>query len=99
VAAKKSSRKKTRPSKAEREFVAEAEEILERMREDLAILSDQRASGSEVDPDHVNSIFRSAHSLKGLAGLLSSTACAWGVSGSTARPSTCSTTRSNCSNC
>ncbi|MBW2722779.1 MAG: chemotaxis protein CheA [Deltaproteobacteria bacterium] len=69
MAAKKSSRKKTRPSKAEREFVAEAEEILERMREDLAILSDQRASGSEVDPDHVNSIFRSAHSLKGLAGL------------------------------
>jgi two-component system chemotaxis sensor kinase CheA len=69
VAAKKSSRKKARKSKAEREFVAEAEEILERMREDLALLSDQRASGSEVDPDHVNSIFRSAHSLKGLAGL------------------------------
>ncbi len=69
MAAKKSSRKKSRPSKAEREFVAEAEEILERMREDLATLSDQRASGTEVDPDHVNSIFRSAHSLKGLAGL------------------------------
>ena len=69
MAAKKSKRKQARPSKADLEFVAEAEEILERMREDLANLSDQRASGTEVDPDLVNSIFRSAHSMKGLAGL------------------------------
>ena len=32
-------------SKADREFVSEAEEILERMRLDLADLSDQRAAG------------------------------------------------------
>lgn len=69
MAAKKSNKKKSQPSKANREFVAEAEEILERMREDLATLSDQRASGSEVAPDLVNSIFRAAHSLKGLAGM------------------------------
>ena len=55
--------------KADQEFVSEAEEILERMRLDLADLGDQRASGSEVDPDLVNRLFRSAHSLKGLAGL------------------------------
>ncbi|MCR9097380.1 MAG: chemotaxis protein CheA [bacterium] len=53
------------------EFVAEAEEILERMLEDLAELHDQRheSASGEVDPDLVNQIFRSAHSLKGLAGM------------------------------
>ncbi|MGI9590262.1 MAG: Hpt domain-containing protein, partial [Myxococcota bacterium] len=56
-------------SKADREFVSEAEEILERMRLDLADLGDQRAAGDEVDPELVNRLFRSAHSLKGLAGL------------------------------
>ncbi|MBW1687700.1 MAG: Hpt domain-containing protein, partial [Deltaproteobacteria bacterium] len=55
--------------KADQEFVSEAEEILERMRLDLADLDDQRAAGAEVDPDLVNRLFRSAHSLKGLAGL------------------------------
>lgn len=54
---------------AHREFVSEAEEILERMSEDLADLADQRQTRSEVDPDLVNRIFRSAHSLKGLAGM------------------------------
>ena len=69
MAAKKNSGKKARPSKADREFVAEAEEILERMREGLALLSEQRAGDREVDPNLVNSVFRAAHSLKGLAGL------------------------------
>ncbi len=63
-AAKSSARRK-----ANREFVSEAEEILDRMREDLADLGDQRTNGIEVDPDLVNQIFRSAHSLKGLAGM------------------------------
>ncbi len=57
------------PSKARREFVSEAEEILERMRADLADLLDQRAAGDDVDPDLINGLFRSAHSLKGLASL------------------------------
>jgi two-component system chemotaxis sensor kinase CheA len=52
-----------------REFVSEAEEILERMAEDLSELHEQRAGEREVDPDLVNRIFRSAHSLKGVAGM------------------------------
>ncbi|MDJ0867472.1 MAG: chemotaxis protein CheA [Myxococcota bacterium] len=55
-------------SKAAREFVSEVEEILDRMRGDLSDLADQRARG-ELDPDCVNQLFRSAHSLKGLAGM------------------------------
>ncbi len=68
MAARKS-RKKASRRKADREFVGEAEEILERMREDLANLHDQRSDGGEVEPDLVNGVFRSAHSLKGLAGM------------------------------
>jgi len=56
-------------NKAQREFVSEAEELLERMQSDLADLEDQGANGSEVDPDLLNGLFRSAHSLKGLAGM------------------------------
>ncbi len=55
-------------SKAHREFVSEAEELLDRMSGDLSDLHDQRAVG-EIDPDLVNRIFRSAHSLKGLASM------------------------------
>jgi two-component system chemotaxis sensor kinase CheA len=66
--AKRRTRSRAR-SKADQEFVSEAEEILERMRLDLADLTDVRAAGTEVDPDLVNRLFRSAHSLKGLAGL------------------------------
>jgi two-component system chemotaxis sensor kinase CheA len=55
--------------KADQEFVSEAEEILERMREDYLDLDDQRSSGGEVAPDLINRLFRSAHSLKALAGM------------------------------
>jgi two-component system chemotaxis sensor kinase CheA len=55
--------------RAEREFVSEAEDILERMRRELADLSDARSAGRAVDPELVNCLFRSAHSLKGLAGM------------------------------
>jgi len=55
--------------KADQEFVSEAEEILERMREDYLDLDDQRSAGGEVDPDLINRLFRSAHSLKALAGM------------------------------
>ena len=41
----KKSRATTKATKADKEFVSEAEEILERMRLDLADLSDQR-----IDP-------------------------------------------------
>jgi two-component system chemotaxis sensor kinase CheA len=75
VAAKRSSGKGKKrggaKAKAEdnHEFVSEGEEILERMLEDLSDLQDQRHGAGEVDPDLVNQIFRSAHSLKGLAGM------------------------------
>jgi two-component system chemotaxis sensor kinase CheA len=65
----KSATKGGSKGKAYREFVSEAEEILERMSQDLADLADQRGREGEVDPDLVNNIFRSAHSLKGLAGM------------------------------
>ena len=75
MAAKRSSPKTKKAPKSKKvasddtEFVAEAEEILERMLEDLSDLEDQRLGAGEVDPDLLNRIFRSAHSLKGLAGM------------------------------
>lgn len=55
-------------SRAAREFVSEVEEILDRMRADLADLGDARAGG-HIDPELANRLFRSAHSLKGVAGM------------------------------
>lgn len=55
-------------SKAIKDFLAEAEEIVEQLGTELADLSDM-AEGSEFNPDILNSIFRGAHSLKGLAGM------------------------------
>jgi two-component system chemotaxis sensor kinase CheA len=69
VAKKKTTTRRRRSTKADREFVSEAEEIVERMRNDLADLSDQCSGSGEVDPELLNGIFRSAHSLKALAGL------------------------------
>ena len=57
------------PSKDGREFVAEAEEILEQICGDLCLLHEQRHGEGEVDPELVHRLFRSAHTLKGLAGL------------------------------
>jgi len=54
--------------KAVKEFLAEAEEILDQLSLDLVSLSDC-ADGGECSPDLVNSVFRAAHSLKGLAGM------------------------------
>jgi two-component system chemotaxis sensor kinase CheA len=68
VAARRS-RSRTTRSKAQREFVSEAEELLERMRSELSDLADQRNARGEVDPELLNRVFRSAHSLKGLAGM------------------------------
>lgn len=54
--------------KAIRDFLAEAEEIVEQLGSELADLSDM-AEGGDFKPDVLNSIFRGAHSLKGLAGM------------------------------
>ncbi|GAB4294792.1 MAG: chemotaxis protein CheA [Desulfuromonadia bacterium] len=50
------------------DFLAESEEILDSLSEDLADLADCADAG-EYNPDLLNSIFRGAHSLKGLAGM------------------------------
>ena len=55
-------------TKAIQDFLAEAEEIVEQLGTELADLSDMAESG-ELNPDVLNSIFRGAHSLKGLAGM------------------------------
>ncbi len=55
-------------TKAIQDFLAEAEEIVEQLGSELADLSDMVESG-ELNPDVLNSIFRGAHSLKGLAGM------------------------------
>jgi two-component system chemotaxis sensor kinase CheA len=50
-----------------KEFVAEATEIIERLSSELLSMDERR--GEEPEPDRLNSIFRAAHSLKGLASL------------------------------
>jgi len=54
--------------KAVKDFLAEAEEIIDQLGLDLVGLSDFSDS-DDGNPDLVNSIFRGAHSLKGLAGM------------------------------
>lgn len=54
--------------RAVKDFLAEAEEIIDQLSLDLVALSDCAESG-DCNPDIVNSIFRGAHSLKGLAGM------------------------------
>lgn len=54
--------------KAVKDFLAEAEEILDTLCGDLGVMSDSIDSG-ECSPDALNSVFRGAHSLKGLAGM------------------------------
>lgn len=51
-----------------KDFLAEAEEIVEELGSRLADLSDMAEQG-ELEPDLLNAIFRGAHSLKGLAGM------------------------------
>ncbi len=55
-------------SQALKEFLGEAEEILENLNADLMELS-QSADSGDANPDLLNSIFRGAHSLKGLSGM------------------------------
>lgn len=55
-------------SDAARDFLAEAEEIVEELSTQLADLADM-AEKDAWEPDLLNAIFRGAHSLKGLAGM------------------------------
>lgn len=62
-------------SEAARDFLAEAEEILEELVSQLSDLADMAEKGA-WDPDLLNAIFRGAHSLKGVAGMFGFTAVA-----------------------
>ncbi len=53
---------------ASKEFLAEAEEIIEKLNLELVALGDCAEQG-ECDPDLLNGIFRGAHSLKGISGM------------------------------
>jgi len=55
-------------NKAVKDFLGEAEEITDQIGSELADLADMADSG-DLNPDVLNSIFRGAHSLKGLAGM------------------------------
>ncbi len=59
-------------AKLSQEFISEAEEILEELNRELFLL-DEMAAGGAFNPETVNSIFRGAHSLKGLAGMFAFT--------------------------
>ncbi|MDT8422179.1 MAG: chemotaxis protein CheA [Desulfuromonadales bacterium] len=56
-------------SRAVHDFLAEAEEIIEKLNLDLIALAD-RAESADFSPELLNEIFRGAHSLKGLAGMV-----------------------------
>jgi len=51
-----------------KEFLGEAEEIIEKLNLDLLTLG-QYAETGEAEPEILNSVFRGAHSLKGLSGM------------------------------
>ena len=53
---------------AVKDFLAEAEEVADQLGAQLADLADMADTGC-LNPDLLNSIFRAAHSLKGLAGM------------------------------
>ncbi|MBX7114672.1 MAG: chemotaxis protein CheA [Myxococcaceae bacterium] len=49
------------------EFITEATEIVEAFAREVAALDDNR--GAEPDPEQINAVFRSAHSLKGVSAM------------------------------
>ncbi len=55
--------------KAFKEFVAEAEEMIQRYQEGLLDLDEKFAEEGALDQDALNEVFRAAHSLKGAAGM------------------------------
>ncbi len=55
-------------SRALGEFLSEAQEIVENLNRDILHVDDINKRGKK-DPDLINNIFRSAHSLKGLSGM------------------------------
>ena len=56
-------------SRAIKDFLAESEEILEKLNLDLVMLADVIENGGAAEPDLLNNIFRGAHSFKGISGM------------------------------
>ncbi len=57
-----------KPTGATPEFVAEAQEIVDGLNRDL-IAAETESRAGEVPPQRINSLFRNAHSLKGISGM------------------------------
>ncbi len=55
-------------NKATKEFIAEAEELIDKLFEDILIIDNARKTG-KPDPDVINDLFRAAHSLKGISSM------------------------------
>ena len=53
----------------QQEFLAEAQELVEALSRDLLLLDEAHHRGERIDPALINEIFRSVHSLKGIAGM------------------------------
>ncbi len=53
----------------QQEFLAEAEELVEALSRDLLLLDEARRRMERTDPARINEIFRSVHTLKGIAGM------------------------------
>jgi len=53
----------------QQEFLAEAQELVEALSRDLLLLDEAQQRDERVDPSVINEIFRSVHTLKGIAGM------------------------------
>jgi two-component system chemotaxis sensor kinase CheA len=53
----------------QQEFLAEAQELVEALSRDLLLLDEAHHRGERAEPGLINEIFRSVHTLKGIAGM------------------------------
>ena len=53
----------------QQEFLAEAQELVEALSRDLLLLDEAHQSDDRIEPSLINEIFRSVHTLKGIAGM------------------------------
>lgn len=53
----------------QQEFLAEAQELVEALSRDLLLLDEAHHRGDRIDPALIDEIFRSVHTLKGIAGM------------------------------
>ena len=53
----------------QQEFLAEAQELVEALSRDLLLLDEAHQRDERIDPALINEIFRSVHTLKGIAGM------------------------------